>query len=67
MRFSHVSWHGVKVSDHQNEEVGSKGGGPFPTYWDMSLIYIQFFQVNKVISVEGCFMVTPDYERLHSW
>ena len=33
----------------------------------MSMVYMERYQVNKVISMEGCLMVTPDYEGIHSW
>ena len=38
MRFYHVAWHGVKVSDCKNEEEVSKGGGPLKISWEISLV-----------------------------
>ena len=37
-----------------------------PVSWEMSLVFIECSQVKKVISVEGCFVVTPDFEWLNS-
>ena len=33
----------------------------------MSLVCMERYQVNKVVSMEGCLMATPDYEGIHSW
>ena len=31
------------------------------------LVCMESYQVNKVVSMKGCLMATPDYERIHSW
>ena len=53
MKFFHVAQNGVKVSNHKNEEEGSKGGGPWHIFWGVYLVCMECYQGNKVVSVEG--------------
>ena len=52
------------------EEYGGsiKGGKPISNLLgNVSDLYGIFSQGKKAVRVEGCFIVTPDYEWLHSW
>ena len=67
VRFSHAVWHRFKVSDQQNDGEGLKGGGTFPISWYISLVCMDFSQGKKVVSVEGYFMGTPEFDWFHIW
>ena len=67
MRFYHVAWNRLEVLVRHNKEDGLKGGGPLPIYWYISLMCMDCYQGNKVVSLGVCCMGITAYEWFHSW